>query len=280
MDSIIAIESESLHVGESVRVVCPYCGGGSTQEESLVITRISSATCLWKCHRDKCDKDSGYINSRHSVKVSSTAREPKEEVVLKTSLLTKEDIEFFKLRFSIREYLLDEFSVSVSEDGRIVYPLYNFNRIRIANTLRNYSELSNDKSLLKNKVVKEAGHEGQVYGYYWNNPVSITDDLIIVEDATSAIATSEYCDALALTGTHISDELANTLASIDYTNIYLCLDADATRKAIKLVDRFSAILPNMQARRLERDIKDLNAQDRADKIGFILSGKKPVTIGD
>lgn len=50
----LAIEGAALELGESVRMVCPFCGGGSTNEKSLVLTHTDDGALLFICHRDHC----------------------------------------------------------------------------------------------------------------------------------------------------------------------------------------------------------------------------------
>lgn len=50
----LALEGAALECGESVRMVCPFCSGGSTNERSLVLTHTDDGALLFICHRDHC----------------------------------------------------------------------------------------------------------------------------------------------------------------------------------------------------------------------------------
>ena len=61
------------------------------------------------------------------------------------------------------------------------------------------------------------------------------ETLYIVEDAASACAISHYGTAMALLGTNLSDRAMNIAKG--YSNCVICLDKDASRKALSLTKR-------------------------------------------
>ena len=53
----IRLEAESMKLGETKRLICPACRGGSDEEESLSITLFSSMIVKYNCFRSKCTGD-------------------------------------------------------------------------------------------------------------------------------------------------------------------------------------------------------------------------------
>lgn len=51
----LAMDAALLPPGSTIRMVCPFCGGGSTKEASLALTHADHGQLLFYCHRSKCN---------------------------------------------------------------------------------------------------------------------------------------------------------------------------------------------------------------------------------
>src|SRR3990167_976114 len=60
----IRLDCLDLPLGESKRLLCPFCKGGSTGELSLSVKRVESGI-LYNCKRASCGKH-GIVGSRYS----------------------------------------------------------------------------------------------------------------------------------------------------------------------------------------------------------------------
>lgn len=76
----------------------------------------------------------------------------------------------------------------------------------------------------------------------------------------SAIKLAPYYDTVALLGTNMSETKVEEIAGFGngrYSQIFLCLDNDATFKAIKYTLQWRQALPKLKVRGLAKDIKDM-----------------------
>lgn len=55
----VKLYAETMELGETARIVCPHCGGGSTKERSLTITLFDDMTVKYQCFRGMCSSVRG-----------------------------------------------------------------------------------------------------------------------------------------------------------------------------------------------------------------------------
>ena len=75
----------------------------------------------------------------------------------------------------------------------------------------------------------------------------------VVEDCASAVAVSQYGTGLALLGTNLSDQILDIVAN--YPSVVVCLDRDASAKAIKMKNRIGQFT-KCEVRLLDVDPKE------------------------
>jgi len=75
----------------------------------------------------------------------------------------------------------------------------------------------------------------------------------VVEDCPSACAVSSLYTGLALLGTSLPNSILSIIKS-RWSRVIICLDKDATDKALKLVDKLGFYV-NTDMKMLERDLK-------------------------
>lgn len=56
---LIALWDASLSPGQSDRMVCPVCGGGTSRESSFVVSKKPHGGLVWICHRAGCNTRGG-----------------------------------------------------------------------------------------------------------------------------------------------------------------------------------------------------------------------------
>lgn len=79
---------------------------------------------------------------------------------------------------------------------------------------------------------------------------------IVVEDCASACAASCVADGIALIGTNLAEEYTDTLSKYDY--LFICLDADATKKSLEIAEILKWYVKRFSVVRLSRDLKEMN----------------------
>ena len=95
-------------------------------------------------------------------------------------------------------------------------------------------------------------------------PVVVGDGrwLILVEDIVSARKACQACPtaaSMALLGTSLSAD--HLMRVSDYDAVFICLDKDATDKAVKIHRRLSAFVERCSVIMLQSDIKDMSEAD-------------------
>lgn len=253
------IEIDYSYLGEGQSLAgepCPKCGGGSSKESTLSVSR-RDGILLWYCHRDSC----GFRGAAAGGRVSSRSDFPEESsrgIVGRTFLRTADSIpaevtEELAERYSITASHISKWSLGWdSESSRLVLPVLSSTGEARGSALRSFSG-----ALPKVKTHTEQG------AMAWFTNVR-TGGVIIVEDQLSAIRASDYITSVALLGTHLNEERVQEIKASKLSPVYLALDNDAISTAVKHVVKYRSVLP-MKLLRLERDIKDLSYEE-ADRL--------------
>lgn len=227
----------NLNDGDSTRVICPFCK--DTSENTMSLTR-NVAAILYHCYRASCGK-SGVIGA--PVNKSKSKKE------FKPKIFDKEV--FTAIGFSgasnapAAEYLakyeifwdtsiIEEIGWLL-EERRIVFPLFN---------LMGYKWGTLTKAIDKNIKPKTILYKEQDWPSI-HFPVMCAsggETLILVEDVISSIKLSTYIPCASLLGTHLSEEMVMYLKSLNYKEIRLMFDRDATAKALGYVNKYKGVL--------------------------------------
>lgn len=77
----------------------------------------------------------------------------------------------------------------------------------------------------------------------------------------SAIKVAGVCHALALMGTHFSEDKVAEVKEGGYKNVLLSLDRDALGEAIKYQFRYRKEIPGLLVASIEKDIKNMNKEE-------------------
>lgn len=237
---------------------CPFCKGGQSYEKSFSITREAHVV-RYRCYRASCGAN-GRFNTR-----SGMAMERKTELGGKTR-------EFEVLPAPLDDvtvrYLQDRYSLSTVEirraelgltrrysagtDSRIYVPTFRPNGTTRGYLARDILGTQSPKALTFLFRTDEPN-----MGWYRNKR---SKKLVIVEDAFSAIRASEYMNATYLLGTDLSKGKVDEIRRESFDVVYLALDKDATRKAIKQALEWRSYL-DLKVIELDKDLKDLSRRN-------------------
>ena len=246
---------EELHDGQSSGGnTCPICNGGAQGDTSLSVTRKGSLV-LYLCHRASCGASGAVPTYGDPRRGCSPGPRPKRVYVTNPDPLPDE----------VRQLMVDKYHLSNEEiaradlgwtdyysprgKGRVYAPLYTpTGHIRGYNVRDLYKEQS-PKDLIF--VFKEVDCKLAWYMRGRDTP------LVLVEDRISALRLSSYVNAASLNGTDITNDMVDEIRRTSLGPIYLCLDKDATMKAVKQVVKLRGILPSLKAIPLSLDIKDM-----------------------
>jgi hypothetical protein len=239
-NSDIILIGEELSEGQSVRVVCPACLGGTSEEKSLSITKNDGV--VWQCFRSKC----GVKGATNGVSFSKGDK----PVAKATWEGTTHD-----LPNKVAERILSMWGISEPPNW---YWTTDFGG-RVAMSIRSPTDAHRGWVL---RSLNPGGTKALTYGegpsWYLRHKDKPT---WLVEDIPSAVRTAKYTNSVALLGTAISTDTALELATHVPNGIVLALDQDATRLAFQLYNRYRGLWKQTQIQPLKQDLKDMNEAD-------------------
>lgn len=258
------INEATRHLGGPLpaRVVCPVCNGGSDHEECLTIWDGDDGNVYATCHRSKCSITTVLVSGSLNIPAiaASQFRDKPEHLTSPTQyrqgrpatdntmrwVRNKVGYDFPDRYFGpyVQSYGhgLDEcayfpmLDVDTNQRGCILKPIHS-----------------------KSELPKSLTYKDQDYvGLSWFLPADhlIRRGVVLVEDVLSALAILKHggC-ALSLNGTMLNPERIDLISRYK-SCIHICLDADASLKAVKYALRYRNRY-TIKVTRLERDLKDM-----------------------
>lgn len=243
--------------------LCPSCNGGQGSEHSMSVGR-TDGLLWWRCHRNKCDFR-GMYGGKASASGLTKAEHVNGRWNYTTQPLSKAWLDWLSSRFSLLNELVDrEWQWTDSYGGRVVMPIRNERGITTAYTLRSYSDPPEGgdikqgfRKALIHRVMEQAGQA-------WYQSCPYPSHLIIVEDQPSALRASTFMgvNAIALTGTHIPEQLIDTIKYHYPHNpvVVVALDQDATAEAARQVITLRNNLSKLRLFSLNEDIKNMDEE--------------------
>jgi len=233
------IKDIPLREGDTKVITCPFCGG----QKKLAISKIDGKL-MWNCYRASCEGKGIHTGKRdlQSAKNYLTGQIRKREVYVRPLPSITTSVENHKPAL---DYLASVNSLEAYRNG--------------------YIKVRYDPS--EDRVLFYSG-EGVVakslrsYGPKWMTLGSIPAGVhigtgttaVLVEDVPSACSVSRVNGlvGVAMLGTNITKALNK--ATEKYLNKYLCLDKDASAKAIVIKRQLGA---NLKVRFISKDLKVL-----------------------
>lgn len=254
---IVALDYAHLRDGESANgELCPACKGGRLEEGTLSVTRKDGAL-LFICYRASCGFKGAIQSGSRS---QGLATEPTKvrgfvgrNFIRDSAELSEESKSLLFSRYGIdtrlaSRYVVGEIELSNSARARLCCPVLSFDGDCLGSVLRS---VCGDTP----KTLTHTEPNAMAWCRNFDTP-----DIIIVEDQFSAIRASVYMNAVALLGTHLSDDRAAEIKRYARGNVYLALDADAWAKAVGYAKKYRSYL-GLRLIRLAKDIKDMSEEE-------------------
>lgn len=248
--------SLELHSGETITIVCPECGGGSSRATGLSLTKKENGQIAFICFRDSC-QIKGYIKSGEYTPPTEKEKKPKKPREIKVEKLLTE--QHSSIPDEIETKILAKYNVSLTKhfcrwddkSSRVLMPIFDdfFE-------LKGYVARSYDGAEPKALTYRVEGYHGASWHQVGFIPSS---HVIIVEDSISAMALVDLgIDAIALLGTNMAPETLQQLSEAFYDKVYIALDYDAFAKSVELIPK----LKNANVLALDKDVKDMSLEER------------------
>lgn len=252
----LAVDDRSDHM------LCPFCNGGASNENSMVVTRMLTGL-VYFCHRASCH-EYGFLPSVGSELVKRKPhRQGAKPYKRETIPLTENQIRAISGVFHIDvDVIRANGWVWNEETARVIMPIHNEHGFIVGHNARYYPWLAPLDKREQNEDMPKAIT-------YWDNldvpkfemPVNNSrgGTLVLLEDLTSTLRLSQDIDTLCLLGTHLAPDVVEVLARMNYDTIIISLDADATSKAIKMMKRYKFFFNDMKVVALGGpDVKDMD----------------------
>jgi hypothetical protein len=242
LEQLEVVQTYNVQSGTTHRVNCPFCGGKKT----FSITK-KDGSLVWNCFKASCDASGIRYEGR-------TPTEIREYLIGRKQVIEKQTPNIPEIQSDpkhhekVINYLIKVNSLQAYASGRI--------KISYAPTEDRVLFFTSDRQGCVGRTLKEHTRpKWKAYGDF-NSLLSVgyAKTAVVVEDAASACAvgaTDNYT-GVALLGTHLSFTQRNLLKR--YEKVIVCLDKDASKKAISLLKQLRGIVPSSVVF-LTRDLK-------------------------
>jgi hypothetical protein len=268
------------HVGGPlpVRTVCPICLGGNSHEESFVVWE-SDGNIFATCHRARCELGTVLVKGSLGVpdrEEFARAKDKDYMVALTQDIgvpLGDADFAYLKRKCGEDSYLYKRREVwrtsryiqgypkwaeGDATSGGLVLPMHDsFGQVR-GNVIKPYPEH------LPVSLTYKGNPDYDGMSWYLTHSHMGEGTVFIVEDGLSALTILGAMErsAVSLNGTLLNISRVRRIFTHNKL-AYLCLDADATSKALQYALTFGSQY-NIKVIRLERDFKNMSAQELTD----------------
>jgi len=259
--------ANGLDIGDTLRTVCPLCGGGSSKERSLAVTREVDKA-LYICHRASCGARGviWYTSARELLSQSTGAPNPapKKQDVRPMELidLPKDWSTYLQDRYYFEPEELTPYVVRYDLlSQRVAWSVLDKLGTRRGYVLRSYIGADPKSLLVLTDKINTSWHMNLHNHTPFPHPAAGRGVLLVVEDIPSAIRASKYVPTLALNGTNLSDIALDEVLSSNFKHITFALDADASEKAVHMARKYRVMFKSTKVLMLKQDIKDMKPRE-------------------
>lgn len=255
----VAYEAESLSDGCGMKIVCPECGGGDSEEVSMLVRR--DGPILWcVCYRASCSVGwTKIVGHAPEETMSRPPPKPKDSWDGATEHLTEEDAVKFGLVHA-------GIGMRMTDDGRLLIPMCDGEGVRRGDLVRQAKpyDPSKPKQL---SFFDPTEYNGMAWFFPEGEPYA----LCLVEDPLSAIRLSLHdVIGVSLNGVHLTAERVRAIRTAWRGPIYLALDADATQTALRAARKWRGVA-DIRTKVLFNDVKDMAHEELVNFLATLLS---------
>lgn len=245
----IALIGQSLEEGANIREVCPRCGGGSSGERSLSVSR-KEGHLVWYCFRAKC----GFRGATggQGVPSAKTQSKPRQRKMWEGKTYPVPDDVARRIKELWDMEVPENWWWTTDYGGRVAMSIRSPRFTHRGWVLRAIAATEGAKAL----TYTNEGEQG--ISWYKTSPHRGT---VIVEDIPSAIRASKYVNSVALLGTGIGMDRAVEIADHAPRPLHVAFDQDATSQAHRWARRYALLWGDVSVLPLKEDIKNMKEQD-------------------
>lgn len=225
---LIALWDASLSPGQSDRMVCPICGGGTSRESSFVVSKKPHGGLVWVCHRAGCGTRGGTGTGSARLATTSTPAPPRLHAVPPAVALAPPRLPYFLEKYGIDPYTLgiNDVAYDLASSGDY-FPIRHWSGKQLGFQLRWPDRVPKCRTYLTTDS-EYATMDWRLHWTYAKVPY-----VVVVEDPISRIKLSGLgYDAVCLFGTQFYHKQARELQDRTDTVIFW-LDPDAYNLACR-----------------------------------------------
>lgn len=250
--------ASELEPGETTRVLCPRCDGGSSREKSLTITLDWDGGLVWNCFRDSCTEKG---RSGGTYIPSTTTQSDRVVKKFEGTTVPLSDVRLDKIHTKWGITNPPYWYWTPDYGGRIAMS------VRSPKYLHRGWVLRDLRGVAKAKALTYMDKDEVMLSWY---KVQKDAPTVVVEDIPSAVRVSMFgVNAVALLGTIVNMDKADELARYAPRPIVIALDQDATAKAFQIARKYGLVWDHYRVLPLEKDFKDMTDTEVQNKLGQI-----------
>jgi hypothetical protein len=252
----LALDASLLSPGTTVRMVCPFCGGGSSKEASLALTHSEDGSLLFYCHRAHCTARGVLGGSRYTGAERASPQRTREwDLSAHTQSFPVWVVEQCQRAWGVD--LLETGWLWDNDTGRIIMPVAGARgqpRGHIARLPPDYKGV---------KSLRFAIDEDAPWACWYATSFGT---LVVVEDIPSAYRISRLgMSAVALCGTRMGvteqEEIADATRLWGFSKILVALDKDAARLTFHYAKDLLMRGLDVEPLLIEKDFKNMTDEE-------------------
>lgn len=252
-------EGFSLQIGATKNMDCVFCEGGDHNDRNtLSVTRDSQGLVLYTCHRAKCGVRGRVLTLGAGFSTATTGQKTFIPKPYKGPVreLTIEELSVMSdlWRVDLEDAYHSGWGCALNEGGYLplLMPVMAPTGALRGHVLRVQNE-DGSKTVRSFKILDEPW-----LAWY----VTKSTDIVVVEDQISALRASEFCTAVALLGTEMSQEKFEEVVGLSgVRRVWFALDRDALKDGLDLLRRYRLYFPNINILILPKDIKNMSTSE-------------------
>ena len=249
MSADLSIIASELERGQTIRTMCPRCGGGTSGEQSLSVTMSEDGAVLWHCFRAKCGYAGASRSGEYATRPEYKRKETKPEFTGPTEPIGEKEAARIKELWGITDPPYWYWAPTV---GRLAMSIRSPKYTHRGWVLRDIWGRSDKKAI----TYLDEGEEG--ISWYREK---LNAHTVVVEDIPSAMRASTHVNSVALCGTAIGPARAIEIATYATRPVILALDQDATAISFRYAEKYSLLWGDVIVLPLKKDIKNMTEEE-------------------
>lgn len=258
----LAAEAETLDQGASIRMVCPFCGGGRSGEATLVLSHTDDGALLFVCHRDNCGA-SGRLGGGPSLRrAEKRPASPRVLDISGSTYLTDYQEEQLRKQWPFPAF--PAYWRWLPRLGRLIFPVKGPLWEHRGYLARLVPGVNYPQTMMMGPKVLTFR---EAIAFPWQHWVLGRErtPIYVVEDIPSAERLGVAgVNAVAILGTYMTEDMMTEIievATIRNSMIVMALDKDAIKKTLAYTEQLKLRATEVTALIIPKDFKNMTQEE-------------------